>query len=118
MANNKGLELKLKNLNVETIDVRRVMATTIENLIVRPTTYHALVETFENFSVEEITVFNTRLDGHKVREIDFHKDAILIMVKRDTNLFIPHEETYLKTGDILNILGTDSALENTREKLG
>jgi trk system potassium uptake protein len=41
----------------------------------------------------------------------------LIMVKRGTNLFIPHDETYLKTGDIINIMGTDSALEDTRKKL-
>ena len=118
MANDRTIEQQLKNLDVETIDIRRVMATTIENLIVRPTTYHALVETFENFSVEEIPVINTKFDGQRIREIAFHKDAILILVKRGTNLFIPHGETYLKTGDILNILGTDSALENTREKLG
>ncbi len=118
MANERTIEQQLKSLDVETIDVRRIMATTIENLIVRPTTYHALVESFENFSVEEIPVINPELDGHQVREIAFHKDAILIMVKRGTNLFIPHGETYIKTGDILNILGTDSALENTREKLG
>ena len=53
LTNNREVE-QLKTLDVETIDVRRVMATTIENLIVRPTTYHALVETFENFNVEEI----------------------------------------------------------------
>ena len=117
-AHRNAVEQQLKRLEVETIDVRRVMATTIENLILRPTTYHALVETFENFNVEEITVFNPQLDGRKVKEIAFHKDAILIMVKRGNTLFIPHGETYLKTGDILNILGTDSALENTREKIG
>ncbi len=117
LSNNKEVERNFRNLNVETVDVRRVMATTIENLIVRPGTYHALVETFENFSVEEIPVINASIDGHKVREITFHKDAILIMVKRGTNLFIPHSETYLRTGDIVNILGTDSALEDTREKL-
>ena len=118
MTNQRAIEQQLKRLDVETIDVRRVMATTIETLIVRPTTYHALVETFENFSVEEITITNPDIDGHQVREIAFHKDAILIMVKRGSNLFIPHGETYLKAGDVMNILGTDSALENTREKLG
>jgi Kef-type K+ transport system membrane component KefB/Trk K+ transport system NAD-binding subunit len=118
LSNNKDIERKFKNLNVEIIDVRRVMATTIENLIVRPATYHALVETFENFSVEEIPLINSSLDGHKVREITFHKDAILIMVKRGTSLFIPNGETYLRTGDVVNILGTDSALEDSRKKLG
>ncbi len=118
MANKRGIEQQLKRLDVETIDVRRVMATTIETLIVSPTTYHTLVESFDNFRVEEIHILNYDMDGRKVREIPFHKDAILIMVKRGTNLFIPHGETYLKTGDVLNIFGTDSALENTRSLLG
>ncbi len=118
MANKQSVEQQLKRLDVETIDVRRVMATTIETLIVRPTTYHALVETFEHFSVEEITVTNQYIDGHHVKEIPFHKDAILIMVKRGSNLFIPHGETYIKTGDVLSIFGTGTALDNTREILG
>jgi trk system potassium uptake protein TrkA len=117
LTNNREVEQKFKTLDVETIDVRRVMATTIENLIVRPTTYHALVETFENFNVEEILIINPLIEGRKVREISLHKDAILILLKRGTYMFIPHEETYLKTGDILHILGTDSALESTREIL-
>lgn len=118
MANGRGVEQQLKRLDVETVDIRRVMATTIETLIVRPTTYHALIETFEHFRVEEIPVMNPDIGGLRVKEIPFHKDAILIMVKRGNSLFIPHGETYLKTGDILNIFGTDSALEDTREKLG
>jgi Trk K+ transport system NAD-binding subunit len=117
MANNRVVEQQLKKLNVETIDIRRVMATTIENLMVRPTTYHALVETFENFTVEEISITNPGIDGRQVHEIDFHKDAILILIKRGNNLFIPHGDTYLKTGDLLNILATDSALADTRAKL-
>ena len=118
MANKRVVQQRLKDLDVETVDVRRVMATTIENLIVSPTTYHALVESFENFRIEEIPVINQDIDGQKVLEIPFHKDAILIMVKRGNNLFIPHGETFLKTGDILNIFGTDSALENTKAILG
>ncbi len=118
MANRNAVEQQLKKLEVEAIDVRRVMATTIENLILRPATYHALVETFENFNIEEIRIINPDIDGRKVKEIAFHRDAILIMVKRGNNFYIPHGETYLKNGDILHILGTDSALENTREKLG
>ncbi len=118
MANESVIEQQLKNLDVETIDVRRVMATTIETLIIRPTTYHALIETFENFSVEEIQIINQGIDGRKVKEIAFHKDAILMMAKGESSLFIPHGETYLKTGDTLYVFGTNSALEDTREKLG
>jgi Kef-type K+ transport system membrane component KefB/Trk K+ transport system NAD-binding subunit len=117
-ANESRIEQQLRRLDVEIIDIRRVLAATIETLIVRPTTYHVLIETFEHFTVEEITVVNPDINGHKVKEVVLHKDAILIMAKDGNNIFIPHGETFLRTGLVLYIMGTDSALEVTREKLG
>jgi Kef-type K+ transport system membrane component KefB/Trk K+ transport system NAD-binding subunit len=117
MANESKIEQQFKRLDVETVDIRRVLATTIETLIVRPTAYHALIETFEHFTVEEIIITNPDINGHKVKEVAFHKDVVLIMAKDGNNLFIPHGETYLRTGITLYIMGTDSALEDTRKKL-
>jgi len=116
-ANRSGIEQKLKRIDVETIDIRRVLAATIETMIVRPTTYHALIETFEYFTVEEINITNPDIDGHRVKEISIHQDAILIMAKDGNNLFIPHGETYLRKGIVLYVMGTDSALEDIRVKL-
>lgn len=117
LANKSGIERQLRKLDVETVDATRVMATTIESLILRPATYHALIETFENFTLEEITITNPSLDGRKVKEIAFHRDVILIMARSGNNVFIPHGETYLRTGNVLYILGTDTALTRTREYL-
>ena len=112
------IESELKQLGVEAVDSRRVMATTIENLIVRPTTYHDLVESFENFSLDEIQVSGRDMDGRQVKSIPFHKDAILMIIKRGNESYIPHGETYLRKGDILHVFGTDTALEDTRKKMG
>jgi len=112
------VELQLKHIGVEAVDARRVMATTIENLIVRPTTYHDLVESFENFSLDEIIVGKKEMDGRQVKTIPFHKDAILMIIKRGNESYIPHGETYLRKGDILHVFGTATALEDTRKKVG
>jgi len=112
------IEQKLKHHGVEAVDSRRVLATTIENLIVRPTTYHDLVESFENFSLDEITVLNKEMDNRQVKTIPFHNDAILMIIKRGNESYIPHGETYLRIGDILHVFGTDTALEDTRKKVG
>ena len=109
--------LSLKNLGVDAIDVIGLRATTYENLILRPTTYHSLIESFENFSVEEIQITNRSVDGLRVKEVPFHKNAILMMVKRGNNYFIPHGETYFRNGDVLHVFGTDTALQDTREKM-
>ena len=111
------VEQKLKRLGVLAVDVRRVMATTIENLIIRPTTYHDLVESFENFSLDEITVLNDEIDGKQVKAIPFHKDAILMIIKRGNTSHIPHGDTYVRKGDVLHVFGTATALEDTRKKL-
>ena len=115
VANYLGLERKLKDLDIVTVDTTRVIATTVENLIVRPTAYHTLAESFENFNIEEIMITRPELDGIQLKNISFHKDAILIMVKRDNVLFVPKGETYLRKGDILNILGTGTALDLARQ---
>lgn len=116
-ANSSKIENQLRKYDVETIDIRRVMAATIETLIVRPTTYHALIETFEYFTVEEITITRSDINGRQVKEISIHKDAILIMARDGNNLFIPHGDTFLRKGIVLYVMGTDSALEDLRGKM-
>ncbi len=116
-ASDQGIIQALKGLEVEILDTIRIIATTIESLILRPTTYHALVETFENYSVEEIVVTNKDLDGVQIKDIPFHKDGFIILIKRGTEMFIPHGDNYFKTGDVVNIFGTTSALEDIESRL-
>lgn len=113
-SNHAAVEQSLKRLNVEILDVRRTLAATIENLILRPGTYHTLVDTFENYVVEEITITNKLADGVHVKDFHFHNDSTLILIQRGTNNFIPHGESLLKRGDVLIVFGTDAALEDTR----
>lgn len=116
-ATGLSIERMLKKFGVESVDTTRVMATTIENLILRPATYHALVDSFENFSVEEIHVQNTSVDSLQLKDVAFHKDAILIMLRRGSSLIIPHGESYLRVGDVLTVFGTNTAMEDARLKL-
>lgn len=111
------LKQEFVQMGIETVDITQILATAIENLIFRPTTYHALIESFENFSVEEISITNNKIDGLQVKEIPFHKDAVLIMVKRENSFFIPHGDTYFRTGDTLLVFGTQTAFEDTRFKV-
>ncbi len=113
-SNHAAVELSLKRLNVEILDVRRTLAATIENLILRPGTYHTLVDTFENYVVEEIPITNKLTDGVHVKDFHFHNDSTLILIQRGTDNFIPHGESLLRRGDVLIVFGTDAALEDTR----
>jgi len=112
-SQSKTIEKQLQLLSVDTIDEHRVLATTIENLILRPNTYHDLVESFDNYSVEEIQIVNSNIDGKQIKEVPFHSEAILMMIKSGESLSIPHGNTYLRKGDILHVFGTNAAMEAT-----
>lgn len=114
---NSMIEQKLAHLEVELLDRRRIIATTIETLIFRPSTYHALIETFENFSVMEFKVVNSDIDGKKISDIPFHRDGVLMLIKRGNNMLVPHGDNDIKLGDIITIFGTDSAHESIRTQL-
>jgi Kef-type K+ transport system membrane component KefB len=115
-SSNILIEQQLQRLKVEYLDVTRLMATTIENLILRPTTYHALVETFENYNVEDINITDENMSGAQIKEIPFHKDGELILVRRGDRMEIPHGDTYLQKGDIVTVMGTEQALQDFRKK--
>ena len=109
-----SIEQQFIQLDVDALDITRIIATTIENLIIRPTTYHTLVETFENFDIEEIQITNSEINGKYLKEIHFHQNISVILVKRGNDMKIPHGDTILKTGDILFVIGTNTALEETQ----
>ncbi|MEA3478669.1 MAG: cation:proton antiporter [Bacteroidota bacterium] len=116
-SGNSKAEEALRKLDVEFLDARRVLATTIESLILMPTTYHALVDTFEDYRVEEIELSNKEIDGSQVKDIPFHKDGTIILVRRGSHVHVPHGDTYLRIGDILTVFGSGTALDDTRKKL-
>lgn len=111
------IELELLRLGVDIIDTPRIIATTVENLILRPTTYQALIETFESFSVEEITITNKRIDRLQVKEIPFHTDGFLMLIRRGREMYVPHGDTNLRLDDTVIIFGTNRAIQDFRERL-
>jgi len=104
-------------IEVQYMDVTRVLATTIENYILRPTTYSAVVESFENFSIEEMQVTGDKYDQAQLKDIPFHQNASLILYKRGEVMDLPHGDTRLMKGDKVFVFGTNTALQDTQEKL-
>lgn len=117
-ADQSRLEQKLSNMEVETLDIRRIVASTIENYMLRPATYEALIETFENYSIEETKVTNEEIAGKQIKDISFHKDAYLMLIRRGDKMEVPHGDTFLRTGDIAIVFGTDTAIMDIKNMLG
>ncbi len=116
-SGDSSAERMLRNLDVEVMDARRVLASTVESLIIRPKTYRALVDSFDNYSVEDIVVSKKEVDGLQIRDIPFHENCTIILVERDHDKYIPHGTTHIRVGDHFTVFGTDAAIDDTRKKL-
>ncbi len=116
-SNNLGLEEQLKYMEVKALDVTRTLATALENHILRPTAYRALVETFENFNIEEVTMTNSDYHHVQIKEMPLHPDVSFLLYKHEDMMDLPHGDTRLHVGDTIFVFGTDSALQDTRMKL-
>lgn len=116
-SGNSKVEEALRGLDVELLDAKRVLATTIESLIIMPTTYHALVDTFEDYRVEEIEVNKKSIDGSQIKDIPFHRDGTVILIRRGSDVYVPHGDTYVRMGDLLTVFGTGTALDEIRRVL-
>jgi Trk K+ transport system NAD-binding subunit len=112
---NSKIEEQMLHLGVHILDARRAIASTIENLILRPGSSNSLIESYENYSVEDVLVLNNGLDGQKIMGIPLPKDAMIMLLTRGSEKFVPHGDTYLKPGDIMTIFGTGSAIEEIRK---
>lgn len=112
---NTVIEDKMLGLGVHILDARRILASTIENIILRPGAYQSLIETFEEFSVEDITVLNGKIEGKKIMDLPLHKDAMIMLLTRGNEKNVPHGNTYLKMGDVLTIFGTGTGIEEIRD---
>jgi Kef-type K+ transport system membrane component KefB/Trk K+ transport system NAD-binding subunit len=111
---NSRIEDQMLQLGVHILDARRVLASTIENLILRPGAYQSLIETFEDFTVEDIVVLSDDVIGKRIMDIPFHKDGMIMLLTRGNEKYVPHGSTYLKMGDVFTIFGTGSAIEEIR----
>ena len=103
--------------DIKIINTYEVLASSIENEIMRPTTAHALTESFGQYSVEEIPVRNEAMDRVYVKDIPFPQSGSLVLVKRAEEVFIPHGDTHLLVGDRVTVIGNASALEEFRRIL-
>ncbi|MFK7921259.1 MAG: monovalent cation:proton antiporter family protein [Bacteroidia bacterium] len=109
--------LQIDELDTVDLDVRQILASAIENMIFRPDTYHHMFEDFGQYTMQDITLTNRDVEGKLVRDIPFHQEGSLMVIRRQDQDLIPHGDTRFKTGDIATVIGNDAALEDFRKKL-
>ncbi len=102
-----------KDAEVEAINPNVATATTLSNLVLRPSLFQLLVAGEDNSQVTEMTVNASEAAGRSLAEIKL-ENCVIITLRRNGTLISPRGETILQTGDVLTILGTRESLRSAR----
>lgn len=76
-----------------------------------------MTSTEDQRDLREFILFNASLQGKRLMDLKFPADALVLAIRRDDELIVPHGTTKLSTGDHLTILGNVDSLPKLEELL-
>ena len=97
------------------VDTDELLANHIEDLVLRPDSVGQLASSFDEYRIEEILVTKQEVNGKQVKEIAFPPQGSLVIHSRGGEIFIPHGDTHILTGDVITVIGNSAALQTFRE---
>lgn len=108
--NNPANDMVLRQMGVTPMNYVMAAAITLENLVLRPKTYHLIKESLQPFEVSDVTLANHDFDMIPIKDIPLHKDGFLVLIRRGSRQEIPHGDFILRKGDLITIFGTTEAI--------
>ena len=79
--------------------------------------FSLMTSTEDQRDLREFIVFNSSLHGKRLMELKFPEEVLVLAIRRDDELLIPHGTTKLAAGDHLTILGSLESLPELEELL-
>lgn len=108
---------RFERLGVKTVNAAMDQATLLVMLARNPAVYELLTRTDDDKEVCEVIVHNPEYMNVPLREIEFPMEILVLAIRRDGELMVPHGSTKLIEGDHLTLLGTEECANITRSIL-
>jgi Kef-type K+ transport system membrane component KefB len=102
---------KLQEIGIKVVQPELATAMVLEGAIRYPTAFDVLVHQTEDIEVAEISMTNPRYTGRQLSDIRFPGDVIVLSLRRDGTVMIPHGDTVLQFHDRLGLIGSPTCVE-------
>jgi Kef-type K+ transport system membrane component KefB/Trk K+ transport system NAD-binding subunit len=79
--------------------------------------FSLMTSTEDQRDLREFIIFNSSLHGKRLMDLQFPPEVLVLAIRRDDELMIPHGTTKLATGDHLTILGNLDSLPELEDLL-
>lgn len=108
----------LQAIGVRVVQPALATVMALEGALRYQTVFDVLVHRAEEVEVEEVILRNGKLTGMPVRDLRLPGNALIVSIKRDDTVMVPHGDTVLRLGDRLDLIGSPGSLERSSRFLG
>jgi Trk K+ transport system NAD-binding subunit len=106
---------RFKKLGVNTVNPATDRATLLTLLARNPTAYNLLTRVDDEKEVVEVLVSGSHCDGKTLYQLKLPGDLLVLALRRNGELLIPHGDTSLNCGDYLTLVGSIDAIDTARQ---
>jgi Kef-type K+ transport system membrane component KefB/Trk K+ transport system NAD-binding subunit len=110
-----GAIARFDQLGVTTMNAAMDQAVLLGLLARNPAAYELLTRTDDDKEVCEVAVYNRRFLDQPLRQVEFPGDLLVLAIRRDGELMVPHGDTRLNAGDQITLVGSCNCVEIARE---
>jgi CPA2 family monovalent cation:H+ antiporter-2 len=108
---------RFQELGVTTLNPAMDRAAMLVLLARNPATLALLSRTDDDKEVWEVVMGNDTLEGRALRDLGLPGDVLVVSLRRDGELLVPHGNTRLEIGDRLTLVGSPDSIHATRGML-
>jgi len=107
---------QLTTLGAQVIRPQLATVLALEGALHFPAAFKMLTDPTDGVEVREISLENPRFIGKSLREVQLAGDALLLGLRRGDEVLIPHGNTRLQRGDLLMLVGHETALQEAMQQ--
>jgi Kef-type K+ transport system membrane component KefB/Trk K+ transport system NAD-binding subunit len=103
---------RLEPLGVRIVQPALATAMALEGALRFPTAFDVLARASDDIEISEVTVHNRSVQNVPMRRLQMPGNALILSIKRDHTVMVPHDDTMLQPGDVVAVIGSPDSVES------
>ena len=116
-ADDRSAMARLKDLGVRVIQPALATAIALEGALLYPAAFDMIAEHQDNADIAETTLRNPRFEGRRLKEIRLPGNALVMGIRREGEVIVPHGDTVFRQGDVIMLLGNHDDVKQAKSLL-
>lgn len=105
---------RYEQIGIETMNAAIDRAVFLALIARNPAMYSLLTRTDDNKELAEVSIMNPEFHNKKLRNVVLPGDVLILALRRNSELIVPHGDTEFLLGDYLTIAGSLEFFEETK----